>query len=234
MSINTIFIDLDDTLWDFTMNSELSLKHSFESFDLERYCADYQHFRAIYKKRNDELWELYHYGKIDKEYLVNERFRHTLEAIGYNRLDILELAKSIDTEYLRFLALQPTVVEGAVELLQYLNNKYGKIGILSNGFKGVQAQKLKSGNLDSYIDLIVLSEDVGITKPLRGIFDKAASLREALPEQCIMIGDNYDADIMGASNAGWHAIHFNRKGVAIENSVADYTVARLCEIKDIL
>ena len=48
-----------------------------------------------------------------------------------------------------------------------------------------------------------------------------------------MIGDNADADIAGAHNAGWHTIYFNLRGT--ENCpVADAEVNNLTDVMRIL
>lgn len=229
-NVRNVFIDLDDTLWDFTSNASLSLKHVYESNGINDYCPEYDLFRQIYLDKNNELWELYHYGKITKSYLITERFRYTLEQINYKGGDADETAAKINDEYLDFLARQTTLVPGAKELLEYLTERF-KVSIVSNGFKGVQLKKLQSGGIDGYIDKLILSDDAGITKPNRGIFDFALNLCDAKAETSLMIGDNYDADINGAHNAGWMTIHFNVKNDAPENSVADATVKRLTDIK---
>lgn len=232
IKINTIYIDLDDTIWDFTYNSKITLKEVIEGNQIVSDKEEYDKFFDLYKKKNNELWALYHYGKIEKDYLVTERFRYALEGINYPG-DLLQLGKNLNEEYLHKLSLKPTIVDGAEELLQYLSDKY-KVGILSNGFKGIQSQKLKSGGLDKYIDLMVLSDDIGVTKPLKEIFDHALKMRNSVPEQTVMIGDNYDADICGANNAGWKTIFFNRRNTIVENNIADFTVNNLAEIKNIL
>ncbi|MEG0253710.1 MAG: HAD-IA family hydrolase, partial [Muribaculaceae bacterium] len=117
----------------------------------------------------------------------------------------------------------------ALELLQHLT-KHFKVHILSNGFKGIQAKKLHSGGIDKYIDKIVLSDEVGYTKPLKEIFDVALKMVEADATTTVMIGDNYDADICGAHNAGWKTIFFNRKNAIIDDTVADITVDKLADI----
>lgn len=229
-NIQNVFIDLDDTLWDFTANAALSLRHVYESHGLKDYCPEYNLFRQIYMEKNNELWELYHYGKISKSYLITERFRYTLERINYKGSDDAVIAAKINDEYLDFLANQPALVPGAKELLEYLTERF-KVNIVSNGFKGVQFKKLQSGGIDRYIDKLILSDDAGFTKPNRGIFDFALQLCNAKAETSVMIGDNYDADINGAHNAGWMTIHFNIKNDAPGNSVADVTVKRLTDIK---
>ena len=137
-------------------------------------------------------------------------------------------------EYLFFLSSLGTLLPGARELLEYLVKKYD-VNILSNGFQEVQRRKLKSSKIEEYIHHLVLSDDCGITKPLKGIFDYALQRTGAMADTTVMIGDNYDADVKGAKNAGWRTILFNIKGFDRNNVPdADIVVDSLDEIKEIL
>ena len=233
-NIKTVFVDLDDTVWWFTENSKVALRHVYDKFGLAEYSPEYTHFRDIYAAKNLELWDLYHYGKIEKDFLVTERFRYTLEKIGVQGVDLKKLAADVDDEYLFYLSSLSKLVPGAKELLEYLVDKYD-VNILSNGFQEVQLRKLRSSGIEHFIHHLVLSDDCGITKPLRGIFDYALEVTGATAETTVMIGDNYDADVQGAKNAGWHTVLFNIKGFD-RNIVsdADVVVDSLEEIKSIL
>ena len=231
--IKTVFVDLDDTIWWFSENSKKALRHVYDKYNLSQYSPEYEMFRDIYAAKNNELWDLYHYGKIDKDFLVTERYRYTLEKIGVQG-DLVKLAKEIDDEYLYFLSSLGQLIPGARDLLEYLVAKYD-VNILSNGFQEVQTRKLRSSGIDGLIHHLVLSDDCGITKPLRGIFDYALERTGATASATVMIGDNYDADIQGAKNAGWKTILFNIKNFNLsEVPDADYIVDSLNEIKAIL
>lgn len=227
--IKNLYIDLDDTLWDFTANSKIALRYVYDKFNLNRWGVDYDQFKKIYIEKNKELWDLYHLGKIKKDYLVTERFRFTFAQIGVEIEYIEELSQIANDEYLDYLAMQSTIVPGAIELLEYLTKKF-EVRILSNGFKGVQAKKLISGGLEKYIHSMILSDDIGITKPLPGIFEYAVKCVSGTPESTLMIGDNYEADVCGAHNAGWKTIFFNRRGTKVDNNVADAVVTSLTDI----
>ena len=229
--IKTVFVDIDDTVWWFTENSKLSLRHVYDAFALAEWEPCYERFRDIYLTKNAELWNLYHHGKIKKDFLVTERFRYTLQQIGVTqRLD--ELGAEIDEEYLRFLARQSILVPGAMELLEYLNRHY-RVHALSNGFKGTQQQKLRSGGISHLIDKVIISDDCGFTKPMREIFDYALNRCGADAQSTVMIGDNADADIRGAHDAGWKTIYFNIHGTA-PSDVADAEINSLDEVKNLL
>lgn len=230
--IKTVFVDLDDTIWWFGENSLLSLRHVYDLYGLTAY-ASYEDFDKHYHDINGKLWSLYHYGKIARDFLVDERFRYTLEKIGYPCDRIVPVGKEMNEEYLHFLSLQRLLVPWAKEMLEYLSRRYD-VNVLSNGFKGVQQQKLRSGGIDCYINEVVLSDDCGVTKPLRGIFDYALERCGAQAETTVMIGDNYDTDVCGARNAGWRAVFFNRSATPGNYPMATAVVTSLAEVCDIL
>ena len=63
--------------------------------------------------------------------------------------------------------------------------------------------------LNPYFSNVIISEDVGINKPDRKIFEHAINKASARIEESIMIGDSLEADIRGAQNFGMKAIFFN-------------------------
>lgn len=222
--IRTIFVDLDDTIWDFTANSKVALKAVYERYQLDNQCS-YDVFIKEYLLINEQLWSLYHHGKIEKDFLKRERFRASFERCGI----MCEYPERFDYDYLETIVTLKKVVAGAPKLLQHLK-KRGSVNVLSNGFANLQFRKLQSAGLDRYIDLMVLSDDIGVTKPDKRLFDYALEKAKANAETTLMIGDNYDADILGAYNAGWKTIFFNRRGESIGNNVADLVVQSLEEI----
>ena len=227
--ITTVFIDIDDTLWWFTENSKTAFRHTYDIFNVAEVEPCYERFHDIYLDINHKLWEQYHHGEIEKGFLVSERFRYTLDKAGYKG-DIATLATRMNEEYLSFLATLPLAVPGALELCQRLTSRGLQVNALSNGFKGVQQGKLDSSGLSRYITHVVLSDDCGITKPHRGIFDYALEVCGACASEVVMIGDNPETDIQGAHEAGWKTIYFNLRGEPAIAGTADYEVESLGEI----
>ncbi len=232
-AVKTIFLDVDDTLWWFTENSKVALEQTFHAYGGEYWPCDYDAFHAVYLRHNDELWQQYHHGLIDKEVLVAERFKRTLIEVGCEP-ECDELSRQMNDHYLEMLAQQATLVPGARHLLEHLVDRGYDVNVLSNGFKGVQQQKLVSGGIDHLIHHVVLSDDCGITKPLPGIYDYAQRVCQCLPEETLMIGDNPDTDIQGAKRAGWSTIYFNLRGIDPVGDTADATVTALEQIEKLL
>ena len=228
-----IFIDLDDTIWDFTANSHVSLEIMYRDLDIARIYPDYDAFSSAYYAKNSELWALYHHGKIEKDFLIIERYAHLLRTIGYNDIDN-RLAQRMNEYYLDTLALQTQLVPYAIELLDYLTRRDYNLYILSNGFIEVQHKKLQSAGIEDYFERMVLSDEIGINKPDRRLFDYALEVTHSQAADTLMIGDNYDADILGAMQAGWGQIYFDRNHRGITAQEPQHTVHSLKEVMDIL
>ena len=91
--------------------------------------------------------------------------------------------------------------EETVEVLEKLKGKY-RLAVLSNGDSAPQHNKVTKVGIDSYFDVVLVSGDIGIDKPDRGIFDHLCGMLGCRNDECMMIGDVFGTDILGAINAG--------------------------------
>ena len=153
-----ILIDLDDTLWDFKKNSKIAMQEIFNDYELIKYYDSFESFYDIYMAKNHQLWEQYSKGEITKDFLSLERFLYPLRIAGCENI---ELAKTLGTDFLYRTTQQTNLVEGAIELLEYLKEKKYTLSIISNGFIEVQYTKLRRSGLLPYFSNIFLSEEVG-------------------------------------------------------------------------
>lgn len=211
--ITTIWLDLDDTLIDFQANAHASLAQMYRDEPLLRTLfPDADTWAHIYETHNHRLWDLYSRAEITQPELRIERFRRPLAQAGLPDRQATETAERYDTLYLDILAEQRRMIPGAIELIKTLkSNSDVKLGILSNGFKEVQYRKIDNTGLAPLIDIVVLSDDIGINKPDPRLFDHAMRRAGDLsPSHHLMIGDNPSTDIAGAIGAGWNAIWFHR------------------------
>ena len=208
--IKWVWVDLDDTVWDFAANSWDTLGEIYAMEGLDAYFESVDDWREKYLEYNHSLWPLYNAGKITKEYLQIERFRKVLADAGYPQEQVMAKSQELDPKYLSILGTKTRLVDGAREMLQYLKDQGYKIGLISNGFHEVQYRKLASSQITHFFDVVVLSDDVGVNKPDRRIFDYALEKAQTTAHESVIIGDNPDADIAGAIAAGWGAIYFNR------------------------
>ena len=136
-----ILIDLDDTLWDFKKNSKIAMYEIFNDYELIKYYDSFDSFYGIYTTKNHQLWEQYAKGEITKDYLSLERFLYPLRIAGCENI---ELAKTLGNDFLYRTTMQTNLVDGAVELLEYLTQKGYILSIISNGFVEVQYTKFSN------------------------------------------------------------------------------------------
>jgi len=162
-----------------------------------------------------------------------ERFRYPLAKMG---VDDLELAEQIGEQYLNILPTKTTLIPYAQEMLDELTGKKYPLTIISNGFVEVQYKKLRSSGIEHYFRHVVLSEAAQALKPDKKIFEYAMKLNNASSaDECVMIGDSYHADIVGAQNAGIDQVYlFNLPDRRPENYRATYQVNGLNEIIPLL
>lgn len=225
-----VFIDLDDTIWDFHANARVVLEEMYEEQNLGRYFSSFDEYFAIYAQRNLELWEMYGKGEITKEYLNVERFKHPMLKVG---VDDHELAVKTGTKFLDILPTKTTLIPNAIELLDYLHGKY-PLTIVSNGFVEVQYKKMRHSNVEHYFSHVVLSEAAKALKPDKRIFEYALKLNNATASETIMIGDSYEADIRGAQNAGIDQIFLELNAKDTTAYPPTHKIKSLVEIFDIL
>lgn len=230
-----IWIDLDDTLWDFRANSLVALERVYQQKQLDRFFATCREWIDSYHVVNDLLWQQYSAAQVTQDYLRMERFRRPLADAGCPDELARQLSTELDPLYLGILGTLPGVVDGTFELLEDLHAKGYGLGILSNGFKEVQYAKLRTSGIDKYIDCVVLSDEIDINKPDSRIFRYAEQKAGTDTASCIMIGDNPLTDIAGALSAGWRAVWYNPKNQPAPDQIANNQrlniVSKLSEVQ---
>ncbi|GAA4278180.1 YjjG family noncanonical pyrimidine nucleotidase [Aquimarina mytili] len=201
--IKHIFFDLDHTLWDFDKNSSLAFEMLFEKFNVNLQIDD---FIEKYQPINMKYWKLYREERVSKKHLRRNRLIEAFTAFGIEfHIDTID---TMSDDYIDFLPLNNYLIDGTKELLEYLKPKY-EMHIITNGFKEVQNNKLASSGIKHYFKTITNSEEVGVKKPNPFIFEHAIRVSGADITNSVMIGDNYEADILGAQAFGLKTICFN-------------------------
>jgi len=203
-----LFFDLDNTLWDFTVNSREALKETLQKLDLLSQLDSFDIFFPLYEQINESLWSDYREKKITKQSLIVERFSRSLEAFHVTNQDW----EGINRLYLECMALQTRLFPGTLETLGYLKAKGYQMHIITNGFIEVQHAKLRNCGLSNFFGKVFISEEIKTTKPHREIFEHALKSTNALKKKSIMIGDSWETDIEGALAFGMDQIMFLNDG----------------------
>ena len=222
--IRLITLDLDNTLWDIEktmVRAEKELRVHLKSlsekaFDI--YCSE-----TTSEIRNRLLGEqpglrsnLTEFRKL----LLGEIFFRAGNSIPDSKM----LANSAFNKFFEFRN-KVVFFEGAIDVITALSEKY-KVYALTNGNADI-----KMIGIDKYLSGAVSSAEVGVSKPSREIFE--ATLKKAGEEatSCIHIGDDYEDDIVGASNAGIASIWLNHQHQNDPNmNLATKVVSKVQEI----
>lgn len=230
MKYRNLFFDLDDTIWAFSRNARDTFEEAYCKHAFHRYFDSFEHYYTLYRTRNAELWLEYGEGKITKEELNRQRFFYPLQSVGVNDED---LAEHYSKDFFDIIPTKSGLMPHAKEVLEYLAPKYN-LYILSNGFRELQSRKMRSAGVDTYFKKVILSEDLGVLKPWPEIFNFALSATQSELRDSLMIGDSWEADIIGANGIGMHQAFYNVTDRTSFPFQPTYHIHSLKELVDLL
>jgi len=204
--MRVVLFDLDDTLFDHQYCSRAGLAAVQEAY-AGRIQGAIEEVEATYR----ELLEAWHLkvlqGLISTDASRIERFRVLLSSEQTVATDDEAQAAASCYRAAFDAAYQP--VPGAIELLQRVKAEC-PIGIVTNHLLAEQVKKIAALGIDSFVDALVVSEEVGVPKPDARVFETALSRLGSTADQAVMIGDSWSSDIVGATALGIPAIWLNR------------------------
>ena len=231
MNIRHIFFDLDNTLWDHRKNAYLTLKTIFEREKIkEKYHLNFEDFHKEYFTINEHLWAQIRDGKIDKPYLRKHRFYDSFLFFG---IDNMELSQYFESHFLDEILAYNHLVEGCLEVLDYLKTRNDRLHILSNGCHEVTHRKVNESGISQYFDTVTSADEINIRKPQPEIFQWTIDKAEAKIEESIMIGDDWIADIEGGLSFGMEVVFFDVFNDDLYQEKVR-TIKKLTDLKEIL
>lgn len=129
-------------------------------------------------------------------------------------------------------------VPGAAEALQALQGKY-RLVLATNAADSAESQvraALRRVGLDEYFELVLLARELGARKPEPDFFRVVASVLQCEPGEIVVVGDDYEADVTGAKQAGMHAIWFNYgcgcSAVYVPGPIPDRVILKMQELPE--
>lgn len=205
-NIKHIFFDLDNTLWDYRRNAEIAVRKVYLEFGIEKeYGYGFDEFYNHYYEVNESLWEKYRNAEITRPELQSRRFPESFKNLGIQNPDF---AVEFELRFMAEVSDGKHLVPNAIEILEYLKGKY-HIHVITNGFPKTTDYKINNSILKDFVETVVTAESAGAPKPNPKAF--SAGLRESGAElsESVYIGDDWEADIVGATEFGMKAIFFN-------------------------
>lgn len=215
MMIKRIIFDQDDTLVTFSGDIFDTLDYTFEELNYP-FSSDKKQIIINSVKDYEK-----HYSQYKKEDMYDFVNTNLNEVLPSNWIDIW-LEKLSNRE----ITLEPFTKE----ILEYLKQKY-ELVILTNWFTYSQVNILKKAGIYDFFDKVIGTEEV-YNKPNIESYIKAIGTHK--PEECMMIGDTFDIDILGAYYAGLETIWYNRKHKEVEDNYGITEIDNLEDLKNYL
>lgn len=228
-NIKAVIFDADDTIIDHKECERQALQYLFNKIGQE-YKNGYQ---EIFRPLDSKLWEDVMNGNsiILPEKVPEYRFEVFFNQIGikYNNY---ELANKLFKEGFKKTA---SLTKNAYEIIKYLYDKKYKIYVITNGIVELQKPRIRNSLVSPYILDIIVSEEVGVSKPNSKIFNILLEKTNLKSDEIIMIGDNLEKDIKGAQKANIMAIWYNPNNENNNtNIIPNYQIRDLMEIQKLL
>lgn len=224
--MKTVLLDIDDTILDFHECAKATIMRASEDFGV----IFTEKMLNYYMEQNAFLWGQYEKGIITRDDIFRTRFPLLFKEYGY-KIDGLEF----ENAFQQYFKTQYKFVDGAVEIVEYLNKKY-ELYVASNSLLDTQIKRLTSAGLYKYFKKLFVSDAIGYQKPTKEFFEGCfCQIPDFNKDETIIIGDSLSSDIKGGYNAGIKTCWFNPKNIENQTEYkADYEITRLCEIKNIL
>ena len=208
MDIHFVYFDLDDTLLDHRQAERDALSDVRDRYQQIFGTVSVDELQAEYHAINDPLWTRYADGDIEKETLQAQRFEHLLEAVGAPHAN----AALVGRYYLQRYAAHWQFIDGARRAYEAIADRHS-VGVMTNGFAEVQAQKLERFPvLRERADAVVVCEEAGALKPDPRAFAHATEQAGVDAADVLYVGDSYRSDVQGGRTAGWHVAWYAPNG----------------------
>lgn len=197
-----VLIDLDNTVFDFSLGEKNAAKETFEKFGIKHD----EKLITFFSEINEKYFQKYASKEMTREEFHHMRFKEIVDVISCQCNP-----DDMNKHYIENLALQCEFMPGAYETLKYLSSKY-ILCAASNGKIEVQTKRIEKANVADFFDKIYVSSAVGYNKPDKEFFDYIFSdYKEYNKEDFTIIGDRESSDILGGINAGIDTCFYNYK-----------------------
>ena len=220
---NSLFIDLDDTLLDFSSDEKKAVLKTLEKFGLP--CEDdvYMAYTEI------ENWQLFNLGEeIDAKKFVTSRFKILLKMLEAKDIE------SISDSYYETLRKSHKLKTNAIKVLTYLKERGYKLYITTNGYHEFQYDRIKASRIFDFFDGIFISEEINLHKPAKNYFDYVLNrIPESNRSKVLIIGDAPTADILGGINSKIDTCFLNDKDKLCKYKYT-YKIEKLSDLTKIL
>jgi putative hydrolase of the HAD superfamily len=208
VNLAAVLFDLDGTLLDHDAASTAAIRGWLPGYGIGP--ADIEAAVPLWLELEQRHYPAWRAGEIS---FAEQRRRRTRDFFG--ALSIPVRAGDLDAAFAQYLTGYEaawTAFDDAVPALLRVRDSGLRAGVLTNGDLGQQTAKLTRTGLAGHCGPVFASSVLPAAKPDPRAFAEACRRLDARPEQVLMVGDNYEIDILAARAAGLTAVHLDRGG----------------------
>jgi putative hydrolase of the HAD superfamily len=221
-----IFFDIDDTLVD-NRRAERIAAMEFHRLHEEVFPVSPEAFATRWRLATEKHSHRYLLGELSFQGQRRERLK---ELFAHHHILSDAEADTLFETYLDSYEKNWTLFSDVESCLEQLSGT--RLGIISNGQAFQQRRKLIHMGLIDRFSTIIISEELGLSKPNPRIFLEACRAAKVSPSECWHIGDNFNADAQGSLSAGLRGIWLNRSGLNSQEGIP--MISSLSELKGVI
>jgi putative hydrolase of the HAD superfamily len=207
-----LLIDLDDTILRYGVGGEGLWAEIVERF-AARVSVAPGDFLAALDAARAPFWRDPERSRLARQDMFAARRAICGEAFARLGLSAeCDLVREVADAYSSEREARVAPFPGALEALALLRRRGHRLGLVTNGGAQLQRAKIERYGIARFFEAVRIEGEVGIGKPLAGAFAGALAALGAAGAPAAMIGDDFDADVAGASAAGLAAIWVDHAG----------------------
>lgn len=215
--IRRVIFDIDNTLIPWEEEYYNEIKKVLDELNVEYTEQDYIEIQKAFSEYENE------YYTFNRKTMMEYINKYTKK--NYQEEFIYEITKKWSS------CVPEKSDENIIKLLEYLKTKY-ELVILTDWYEDQQSERLQKLDILKYFQKVYSAEKTK-RKPFKEAFIQA--IGDNKPDECIMIGDNFERDIKGALNAGLQAIWYNPNNkTETTKDIEYYEISNLKEVNTIL
>ncbi|WP_087972281.1 HAD family hydrolase [Oceanobacillus rekensis] len=205
--MDTIIFDVDDTLYDQAASFKNTCKKMIDKTFTDQ---ELDNLYIISRKYSDALFDEQVAGKITIREMHIRRMKDACAEVGIDMTDqeAMDFQEAYVAEQQRI-----ALFDEVIELLDLLVENNKQLAILTNGAEGHQSMKINQLKLDRWIpeENTFISGAIGHAKPSIEVFTVLENKLGLDKGKTVYVGDSFANDMVGAKQAGWHAVWMNHR-----------------------
>lgn len=226
MKYKHLLFDADNTLFDFTQGELETFKILGKKYNFDVNSKLMQEYHFI----NKACWKAYEEGSLSQDRLRVLRFENFINHFNF-KIDPIEMEK----DFTQILSKQNHLIKDSHFVLSTLKNKGYNIVLITNGLVEAQYGRLEATDIKKYFSDIFISGELGCQKPDVEYFDIVLKKIKANTDECLVIGDRLESDILGAMKSDLDSAWLNlKKDELPEEYKPTYIIKELKSLMDFL